>query len=220
MIYCQTGYTRYIDGIYDVYTPCIYYAYTMRWSLASPLSCTSALGSLRPGLQSELLSFGHREAAHARLGPSKVPQPGVDLVNMAARWARTIGTAALKSVLLSAAVLMWNSWGCISIHIAWNEWNSAEDVLNPPDIECGNRWALVYPVNSFRFHDSSSPQAKFLKGAEENQVERNVLVGTVEAASHSTYGTQRTMEEFHPSVCRKQFVAQAMFGPCFVWLCH
>ncbi len=53
-----------------------------------------------------------REAAHARLAPSKVPQPGVDLVNMAAPplgWARTIGAAALKSVLPSAAVLMWNS---------------------------------------------------------------------------------------------------------------
>jgi hypothetical protein len=51
---------------------------------------------------------------------------------------------------------------------------------------------------------------EFLKGAQENQVERNILIGTVEAASHSTYGTQRTMEEFHPRVCqcRKQFVAQ------------
>ncbi len=45
-------------------------------------------------------------------GRSKVPQPGVDLVNMAAPLrgrASTIGTAALKSVLLSVAVLMWNS---------------------------------------------------------------------------------------------------------------
>ncbi len=81
----------------------------MRRSLASPLSCPSALGSLRLGLPSELVSFGHREAAHVRLGPSKVPHPGVDLVNMAAPplgRASTIGTAALKSVLLSAAVLM------------------------------------------------------------------------------------------------------------------
>ncbi len=102
------------DRIYMVYTryiPYIYYAYTMQRSLASPLSCPSALGSLRPGLPSELLSFGHREAAYARLGQSKVPQPGVDLVNIAAPprgRASTIGTAALKSVLLSAAVLMWN----------------------------------------------------------------------------------------------------------------
>ncbi len=74
------------DRIYKVcsrYIPCIYYAYTMQWSLASPLSCQSALGSLRPGLPSELLSFCHREAAHERLGPSKVPQPGVHLVQVA-----------------------------------------------------------------------------------------------------------------------------------------
>jgi hypothetical protein len=109
-----------IYKVYSLYIPSIYYAYTMRRSLASSLSCPSALGSLRPGLPSELVRFGHREAAHARLGPSKVPQPGVDLVKMAAPprvnmaapprgRASTIRTAALKSVLLSAAVLMWNS---------------------------------------------------------------------------------------------------------------
>ncbi len=82
----------------------------MRRSHASPLSCPSALGSLGPGHPSDLLSLGHREAAHARLGPSKVPQSGVDLENMAAPpRGRTIGTAAIKSVPLSAAVLMWNS---------------------------------------------------------------------------------------------------------------
>ena len=83
----------------------------MRNSRASHLSCPSAIGSLRPGLPSDLLSFGHRQA-NARLGSSKVPQPGVDLVNMAAPprvRTRTIGTAALKSVPLSAAVLVWNS---------------------------------------------------------------------------------------------------------------
>ncbi len=87
-----------IPGIFMVYS-CIYYAYTMRWSLVSPLSCPSALGSLRPGLPSKLLSFGHKEAAHTRLGPSKVPQPGVDLVNMAAPpldWASTTGIDTQK----------------------------------------------------------------------------------------------------------------------------
>jgi len=73
-----------INNVYFRYIPCIYYAYTIRMSLASPLSCPSALGSLRLGLPSELLSFGYRGPAHARLGPSKVPQLGVDLVNMAA----------------------------------------------------------------------------------------------------------------------------------------
>jgi hypothetical protein len=117
------------DRIYQVYTrytPGIYYTYTMLISLASQLSCQHSFGSLSPRLSRDLLSFGqsslrvvvqwylpaHREAAHARLGPSKVPQPGVDLVYMAAPplvRARSIGTAALKSVLLSAAVLVWNS---------------------------------------------------------------------------------------------------------------
>ena len=40
-----------------------------------------------------------------------------------------------------------------------------------------------------------SPQAKFLKGAEENQVERNILVATIAAAHPSTYGTPRTMDK-------------------------
>jgi hypothetical protein len=63
-------------------------------------------------------------------------------VNMAAALrgrAHTIGTAALKSVPLSAAVLMWNSSGCISVQKAWNERVSAEEVLNPSDVELGNR---------------------------------------------------------------------------------
>ena len=54
---------------------------------------------------------------------------------------------------------------------------------------------LVYPVNSPGFHDSSSLQAKFLKGAEENQVERNVLIATIVAAHPCTDGTQRSVEE-------------------------
>ncbi len=49
--------------------------------------------------------------------------------------ASTIGTAALKSVPLSAAVLMWNSWGCISVQKAWNERDSAEEVLSPSNVE-------------------------------------------------------------------------------------
>ncbi len=73
-----------IYHLYSWYIPCIYYAYSMRWSLASPLSFPAALGSLRPGLPAELFSFCHREVTHTRLGPSEVPQPGVDLVNMAA----------------------------------------------------------------------------------------------------------------------------------------
>jgi hypothetical protein len=102
-----------IHQVYIRYIPGIYYTYTMWRSLASPLKCPPALGSLWLRIPSDLLSFGYREAAQARLGQSKVPQhlqSGVDLLNMAAPprvRACTISTAALKSVALSAAVLMW-----------------------------------------------------------------------------------------------------------------
>ncbi len=47
------------DRIYHVYTG-ISLVYTMQNSCASLLGCPSAFGSLRPGLPSDLLSFGHR----------------------------------------------------------------------------------------------------------------------------------------------------------------
>ncbi len=50
-------------------------------------------------------------------------------------------------------------------------------------------------MSFFRFHDSSSPHETFLKGAEENQVEQNVLLATVVGTDPSTYGTQLTVEE-------------------------
>ncbi len=169
MIYCQTGYTR--------YTPCIYYTYTMQWSLATLLSCPPALGSLWLRLPSDLLSFGHREAAKARLGQSKLPQPGVDLINMAAPprvRASTICTAALLCRWSVGCCTYVNSWVRISVQKAWNWRNSAEEVLKPSYSESGNRWGLVYPVNSLWLHDSSNPQVKFLKGAQHTVEEQLV----------------------------------------------
>ncbi len=45
---------------------------------------TSAPGRFRPGLSADPVGFGDREATNSRLGPAKVPQPGVDLIDMAA----------------------------------------------------------------------------------------------------------------------------------------
>ncbi len=98
MIYCGTALGQDIPVIYKVFTMYIPDIYHVKVT-CEPLSCPSALESLGPGLPSDLLCFGHREAAHARLGPSKVTQPGVDLENMAAPprgRASTIGTAELK----------------------------------------------------------------------------------------------------------------------------
>jgi hypothetical protein len=44
----------------------------------------SAPGRFRLGLSANLFGLGDRKATHSRLGPAKVPQPGVDLINMAA----------------------------------------------------------------------------------------------------------------------------------------
>ncbi len=37
----------------------------------------------RPGLSANPFGLGDRKATHSRLGPAKVPQLGVDLINMA-----------------------------------------------------------------------------------------------------------------------------------------
>ena len=55
---------------------------------SSPLSVMSGLptapGRFGFGLCANPFGLGYRKATHSRLGPGKVPQPGVDLINMAA----------------------------------------------------------------------------------------------------------------------------------------
>jgi hypothetical protein len=48
------------------------------------VSLPSAQGRFRPGLSAKPFGLGDRKATHSRLGTAKVPQPGVDLMNMAA----------------------------------------------------------------------------------------------------------------------------------------
>jgi hypothetical protein len=58
------------------------------WPLPGIFGLPSAPGRFRPGLSANPFDLGDRnlvrKAAHSRLGPAKVPQPGVDLINMAA----------------------------------------------------------------------------------------------------------------------------------------
>ena len=55
---------------------------------SSPLPGISGLptapGCFRLGLSANLVGLGDRKATHSRLGLAKVPQPGGDLINMAA----------------------------------------------------------------------------------------------------------------------------------------
>jgi hypothetical protein len=54
------------------------------WLLPGISGLLSAPGRFRPGLSANPFGLGDQKATHSRLGPAKVPQPGVDLINMAA----------------------------------------------------------------------------------------------------------------------------------------
>ncbi len=85
----QTYAWSYIIGICPVYACHISSAglFLFSWPLG-PLpgisGLPSAQGRFRPGLSANPFSLGDRKATHSKLGPAKVPQPGVDLTNMAA----------------------------------------------------------------------------------------------------------------------------------------
>ncbi len=71
----------------------------------------SAPGRFRPGTSANLFGFDHRKSTNTRLGPAKVPQPGVDLICMAAparSLARAVSTPEFEGLLLSRSVLVWN----------------------------------------------------------------------------------------------------------------
>jgi hypothetical protein len=79
----SSGYDRYMTGIYMSYV-CISLSSTLQVGGLPGLpgalcSCTPALWPL-----ADLHCFSNRETGNTRLGQSKVPQPGVDLIHMAA----------------------------------------------------------------------------------------------------------------------------------------
>ena len=89
----------------------------------------------------------------------------------------TISAPAVKGRLLTAGVLVRNSGGDIAAGVqkARNERNPSKKVLNPSNIERGNRGGLVQFSHSTGLHCACQMQAQILKGAEEDQVEWNVV---------------------------------------------
>ena len=79
----------------------------------------SAPGRFGPGTSANLFGFDHRKSTNTRLGPAKVPQPGVDLIHMATparSLARAVSTPEFEGLLLSRSILasVWNgkTWHC------------------------------------------------------------------------------------------------------------
>ncbi len=99
-------YTRHIPGIYILDLFCRH--------LAGLPGLPSALGCLGPGLSADPFRFGYWKSSNPRLGPSKVPQPVIDLIDMAAPAgcrALTISTPDLpefEGLLLSSSVRVRN----------------------------------------------------------------------------------------------------------------
>ncbi len=128
-----------------------------------------APGRFGPGKSANLFGFDHRKPTNTRLGPAKVPQPGVDLIHMAAparSLASAVSTPEFEGLLLSRSVLVWNGRRGKK---ARKERHPPKKVLCPTDIESRDRRGFIQLPNSVRFHGPSGMKAKILKRTEENQ---------------------------------------------------
>ncbi len=143
--------TFYWAGTYDGYIPRIYLSYLFRCNLPGLPGLCSTPGRIRSGGLADPFGFCDRKPCDSWLGSAKVPQPGVDLVNMAAParfLAWSVSTAECKGLLPSRSILVWNSRCGVSVKKARKQWHPPKKVLNSADIECRDRRGLVQLPNS------------------------------------------------------------------------
>jgi hypothetical protein len=108
----------------------------------------SAPGRFGPGTSANLFGFDHRKSTNTRLGPAKVPQPGVDLIHMAAparSLARAVSTPEFEGLLLSRSILasVWNGRRGIAMKKARKERHPPKKVLCPTDVESRDRRGFI-----------------------------------------------------------------------------
>ena len=94
-----------------------------------------APGRFGPGTSANIFGFDHWKSTNTRLGPAKVPQPGVDLVHMAASaraLARAVSTPEFEGLLLSRSILasVWNGRRVIAMKKARKERHPPKKVLS------------------------------------------------------------------------------------------
>ena len=163
-----------IESIKHWYMTSLYLCYLRCCTLPGLAGLCSALGRIRSGLAADPFSLNHRKASNARLGPAKIPQPCVDLVNMTAPagslpW--TVSTSKLEGLYLSRGVLVRNCWCWVSIKEARKQWHSSEKILNPANIESWDRGRFIQFSYAICLHCARNWQAKILKGTEEHEVQ-------------------------------------------------
>ena len=149
-------------------------------TLAGPPGLPTALRRVTPAPLADLCRFSNGETGNPRLGPSKVPQPSVDLIYMAASarfksLGRPVGTAELEVPTLSSSVLVWNGGGGVAIKEAWKKRNPTKNVFNLANVESRYRGGFIKFSDSVRLHGASDAQVKVLEGAEKHHVEGYVI---------------------------------------------
>ena len=101
------------QGIYDRYMTDIFMSYVGiilgSGTLAGPPGLPTTICHITPAPLADLHCFSNGETGNSRLGPSKVPQPSVDLIYMAASarfksLGRPVGTAEWEVPTLSSSV--------------------------------------------------------------------------------------------------------------------
>ena len=158
-----------MTGIYQVYT--CHISSAVRFLAVRVPAAHRAESACRSGRLEDPFGFCDRKPCNSRLGSAKVPQPGVDLVNMAAparSLAWSVSTAERKGLLLSRSILVWNSRCCVSVKKARKEWHPPKKVLNSADIEGRDRRGLVQLPNSICLHGASGLKVQILKGTKEH----------------------------------------------------
>ena len=105
-----------------------------------------APGRFGPGTSANIFGFDHWKSTNSRLGPAKVPQPGVDLIDMAApalSLARAVSTPEFEGLLLSRSVLVRNGRRGIAMKKARKERHPPKKVLCPTDVEIWDRRGFI-----------------------------------------------------------------------------
>ena len=110
----------------------------------------SAPGRFGPGTYANLFGFDHRKSTNTRLGPAKVPHPGVDLIHMAAparSLASAVSTPEFEGLLLSRSTgilaIVWNGRRVIAMKKARKERHPPKKVLCPTDVEIRDRRGFI-----------------------------------------------------------------------------
>jgi hypothetical protein len=125
-----------------------------------------------------ILSLLDCQAAQARLAKSKLPQPSVDLIDIAVTPAILlccICTTSRETRIPVLAVLVSYCWSHVPIQKAGHQGYSANNILGVSHTEtlCLG-WFIKLDHPSF-FHGSFDGQCKLLEGAGENQVKPAIV---------------------------------------------